>query len=49
MEQRQFCTIPRKVAIIGQGTWKIDTDDYDCDSAIAALSQGLELGMTRRY
>ncbi|OKH43487.1 oxidoreductase [Calothrix sp. HK-06] len=44
MEQRQFGTSQRKVAIIGQGTWKIDNDNRD--SAIAALRQGLDLGMT---
>lgn len=44
MEQRQFGKRACKVAVIGQGTWKIDNDDYD--SAIAALRQGLDLGMT---
>ncbi|BAZ08541.1 aldo/keto reductase [Calothrix sp. NIES-4071] len=44
MEQRQFGSTQCKVAVIGQGTWKIDNDDYD--SAIAALRQGLDLGMT---
>lgn len=44
MEHRQFGTSQRKVSVIGQGTWKIDTDDRD--SAITALRHGLELGMT---
>ncbi|RUT04255.1 hypothetical protein DSM106972_044830 [Dulcicalothrix desertica PCC 7102] len=44
MEQRQFGTTQRQVAIIGQGTWKIDNDNRN--SAIAALRQGLDLGMT---
>lgn len=44
MEQRQFGSLACKVAVIGQGTWKIDNDDHD--SAVAALRQGLDLGMT---
>jgi diketogulonate reductase-like aldo/keto reductase len=44
MEQRQFGSSRRQVSVIGQGTWKIDSGNRD--SAIAALRQGLELGMT---
>lgn len=38
MKQRQFGTTQRQVAVIGQGTWKIDSDNRG--SAIAALRQG---------
>lgn len=44
MEQRQFGSTQREVAVIGQGTWYIDNGDRA--SAIAALRQGLDLGMT---
>lgn len=44
MEQRQFGFTQREVAAIGQGTWYIDNGDRA--SAIAALRQGLDLGMT---
>ena len=43
MEQRRFGPLKRAVAVIGQGTWYGESDDRD--SAIAALRQGLELGM----
>jgi diketogulonate reductase-like aldo/keto reductase len=44
MEQRRFGSTKREVAVIGQGTWYIDNGDRA--SAIAALRQGLDLGMT---
>jgi diketogulonate reductase-like aldo/keto reductase len=44
MEKRQFGNTQCQVAVIGQGTWKIDNDDHD--SAVAALRQGLDQGMT---
>jgi diketogulonate reductase-like aldo/keto reductase len=44
MEQRRFGSTERKVSVIGQGTWQIDNGDRA--SAIAALHQGLDLGMT---
>lgn len=44
MEQRRFGSTQREVAVIGQGTWYIDNGDRA--SAIAALRQGLDLGMT---
>jgi diketogulonate reductase-like aldo/keto reductase len=44
MEQRRFGSTKREVAVIGQGTWYIDNGDRA--SAIAALHQGLDLGMT---
>ncbi|MBD3886127.1 aldo/keto reductase [Phormidium tenue FACHB-886] len=44
MEQRRFGSTKREVAVIGQGTWYIDNGDHA--SAIAALRQGLDLGMT---
>jgi len=51
MEQRQFGSMKRSVAVIGQGTWKIDSSDSFADlsvraSAIAALRRGIDLGMT---
>ncbi len=44
MERRPFGSTKREVAVIGQGTWYIDR--ADSASAIAALRQGLDLGMT---
>ena len=44
MEQRPFGLTSRKVAVIGQGTWYID--DAHRPTAVAALRQGLDLGMT---
>jgi hypothetical protein len=44
MEQRPFGFTKREVAIIGQGTWYLE--DSDPLTAIAALRQGLDLGMT---
>lgn len=44
MEQHRFGSTQREVAVIGQGTWYIDNGDRR--SAIAALCQGLDLGMT---
>ena len=44
MEQHRFGSTQRQVAVIGQGTWYIDNGDRA--SAIAALRQGLDLGMT---
>ncbi|MFL9457151.1 MULTISPECIES: aldo/keto reductase [Nostocales] len=44
MEQRRFGSTKREVAAIGQGTWYIDRCARA--SAIAALRQGLDLGMT---
>jgi len=44
MQRHRFGPTGRDVAIIGQGTWLIDRDDRR--SAVAALSRGLDLGMT---
>src|SRR5579863_8725516 len=44
MERHQFGLTKREVAVIGQGTWYDKRDDRK--SAIAALRQGLDLGMT---
>jgi diketogulonate reductase-like aldo/keto reductase len=44
MEQRRFGATKREVAVIGQGTWHLESDDRA--SAIAALRRGLDLGMT---
>ena len=44
MERRQFGSMKREVAVIGQGTWYIDSGGRA--SAIAALRRGLDLGMT---
>src|SRR3954451_22203375 len=43
MERRRFGPTGCKVAVIGQGTWHIDTGDRA--SAVAALRLGLDLGM----
>jgi diketogulonate reductase-like aldo/keto reductase len=44
MELRGFGTTKRRVPVIGQGTWYIDSGDRA--AAIAALRLGLDLGMT---
>jgi len=44
MERRPFGSVPREVAVIGQGTWYID--DAHRPTAVAALRRGLDLGMT---
>ena len=44
MERRRFGPIDREVAVIGQGTWYIDSGDRAL--AVAALRRGLDLGMT---
>jgi diketogulonate reductase-like aldo/keto reductase len=44
MELRLFDCTKRDVPVIGQGTWYDENDDRN--SAIAALRQGLDLGLT---
>src|SRR5262245_13718826 len=44
MERRRFGPTGREVAVIGQGTWYIDSGDRA--STLAALRRGLDLGMT---
>ena len=44
MERRRFGSSDREVAVIGQGTWYIESGGRA--SAVAALRRGLELGMT---
>ncbi|HEY3777552.1 MAG TPA: aldo/keto reductase [Rhizomicrobium sp.] len=44
MNQKPFGPTGRRVAVIGQGTWNIETGDRA--SAMAALRRGLDLGMT---
>jgi diketogulonate reductase-like aldo/keto reductase len=44
MEKREFGPGGRKVAVIGQGTWYIESAERA--SAVAALRKGLDLGMT---
>jgi diketogulonate reductase-like aldo/keto reductase len=44
METRAFGSAHPAVAVIGQGTWKIDGDDRK--AAVNALRRGLDLGMT---
>lgn len=44
MESRRFGSTSRDVAIIGQGTWYIESGDRS--AAVAALRKGLDLGMT---
>ena len=43
MEYRQFGPARREVSVIGQGTWNIDSGDWD--TAKAALRKGLDFGM----
>jgi diketogulonate reductase-like aldo/keto reductase len=44
MEKRRFGCTQRDVAVIGQGTWRIDSAGRA--AALAALRRGLDLGMT---
>ena len=44
MQKRPFGSRARPVAVIGQGTWKIDSGGRR--AALAALRRGLDLGMT---
>jgi diketogulonate reductase-like aldo/keto reductase len=44
MEHRSFGPAKRKVVVIGQGTWEIDSGNRE--SAIASLRRGLERGMS---
>src|ERR1700754_1115560 len=44
MERRPFGSVPRDVAVIGQGSWYID--DARRPTAVATLRRGLDLGMT---
>jgi diketogulonate reductase-like aldo/keto reductase len=44
MERRPFGPTRREVPVIGQGTWYSEDDDRDL--AIAALREGIDLGMT---
>ena len=44
MERRPFGSTKREVAVVGQGTWYIDSGNRAL--AIAALRRGLDLGMT---
>ena len=44
MEQRSFGATPHRVAVIGQGTWRID--EAERPSAVRALRRGLDVGMT---
>ena len=44
MERREFGSTQCQVAVIGQGTWYIDSENRT--AAIAALRAGLDLGMT---
>jgi diketogulonate reductase-like aldo/keto reductase len=44
MERRSFGPDKREVAVLGQGTWKIEESSRA--SAVAAMRRGLDLGMT---
>jgi diketogulonate reductase-like aldo/keto reductase len=44
MQSRSFGSTGRDVAVIGQGTWLLENGDRP--AAVAALRQGLDLGMT---
>lgn len=44
MERRQFGSTGREVPVIGQGTWEMDNKSRD--SAVAALSRGIDVGAT---
>jgi len=44
MERRPFGATERDVAVVGQGTWNIDS--VKRQTAVAALRRGLDLGMT---
>src|ERR1700753_195836 len=43
VQKRQFGPLPRKVSVIGQGTWYMEEGDRA--SAIAALRRGIDLGI----
>src|SRR5438105_15961128 len=43
MERRPFGPLRRQVAVIGQGTWNIESAERA--SAIASVRRGLDLGM----
>ncbi len=43
-KQRKFGSFGRDVAVVGQGTWNIETSDRK--EAIKALQVGFDLGMT---
>jgi diketogulonate reductase-like aldo/keto reductase len=44
VEKRQFGSTKRSVAVVGQGTWEIESGDRK--AAVAAIRRGLDLGMT---
>jgi diketogulonate reductase-like aldo/keto reductase len=44
MERRSFGSTKREVAVIGQGTWNLESANRN--SAVSALRQGLDLGLT---
>lgn len=44
MQHRRFGPLAREVAVIGQGSWHLDAADPA--AAVAALRQGLDLGLT---
>ena len=44
MRSAKFGVTGREVAVIGQGTWKIEESAED--AAITALRRGLDLGLT---
>ncbi|HEY2975854.1 MAG TPA: aldo/keto reductase [Pyrinomonadaceae bacterium] len=44
MERRLFGPAKREVAVIGQGTWEMES--HDRGAVIAALRRGIDLGMT---
>jgi diketogulonate reductase-like aldo/keto reductase len=44
VERRRFGATGRETAVVGQGTWKIDSSDRT--AAVGALRRGLDLGMT---
>jgi diketogulonate reductase-like aldo/keto reductase len=44
MKHRQFGSLSRQAAEIGQGTWNIE--QVPMDTAVAALRRGIDLGMT---
>src|SRR5215831_10555182 len=43
MELRRFGELQREVAVVGQGTWRLEAADRR--AAVAALRRGLDLGM----
>ena len=46
MERPWFGLTKREVAVIGQGTWYVEKSQGGAVAAIAALREGLDLGMT---